>query len=237
MRCPGQDRRYWTEDAVFEVPCPECGTAVEFFKDETKGRCTKCGHRFPNPGMDFGCAAWCSLAEQCLGFVPEGDSSPKSTEGALAGRLIQRVGEEFKDEPDRMISALKAFHNAKELVGKEGGIPRIALAASLLLEVAGSAEAEVECLQKVRQLLKDVGADEETIQGVLEIVEGCRSGQQLDKTEFKIVCDAERLARLTTDHSPDQREEIEAILQDQLITDTAKQKARSWRQAANGGAE
>jgi len=215
---------------------------VEFFKDETSGRCTKCGHRFRNPGIDFGCATWCSLAEQCLGFVPEGDSAPKSTEGALAGRLIQQIGEEFKDEPDRMISALKAFHHAKELVGKEGGAPRIALAASLLLEVVASPEAQSadvqeEYLHKVRQMLRDAGADEETIQSVFEIVGCWQSGKQLDGIEFKIVCDADRLARFTTEYSPDQREEVKAVIQDQLVTDTAKQRARSWCRAVDGGNE
>ena len=242
MRCPGQDRRYWNEDAVFDVPCPECGASVEFFKDETSGRCTKCGHRFRNPGIDFGCATWCSLAEQCLGFAPEGDSTPTSTEGALAGRLIQQIGEELKDEPARMISALKAFHHAKELVAKEGGVPRIALAASLLLEIANSPEgaandAEEQCGQKVRQMLVEAGADEETIQGVAGIIECRRSGKQLDGTEFKIVSDAERLARLTTEYSPDQREEVEAIIEDQLATDTARHRARSWCQVVDGGSE
>lgn len=242
MRCPGQDRRYWNEDSVFDVPCPECGASVEFFKDETSGRCTNCGHRFRNPGIDFGCATWCSLAEQCLGFVPEGDSAPTSTEGALAGRLIQQIGEEFKDAPARMISALKAFHHAKELVAKEGGVPRIALAASLLLEIADSSEddvndAERQWGQKVRQMLVEAGADEETTRGVSEIIECCRSGTQLNGIEFEIVCDAERLARLTTEYSPEQREEVEAIIQDQLATGTARERARTWCRAVNGKSE
>jgi hypothetical protein len=225
---------------VFDVPCPECGAAVEFFKDETSGRCTNCGHRFRNPGIDFGCATWCSLAEQCLGYVPDGDSAPQSTEGALAGRLIQRIGEEFKHEPARMISALKAFHHAKELVAKEGGVPRIALAASLLLEIVASPEgdasgAEKDYGQKVRQMLQDAGAEEETMQGVSEIVGCCRSGRQMEGIEFNIVCDADRLARLTTEYSPDQRQEVEAIIQNQLVTDTARQRARSWCRAVDEG--
>jgi len=227
---------------VFDVPCPECGASVEFFKDETSGRCTKCGHRFRNPGIDFGCATWCSLAEQCLGFAPEGDSAPTSTEGALAGRLIQQIGEELKDAPARMISALKAFHHAKELVAKEGGVPRIALAASLLLEIADSPEGDAndagkECGQEIRQMLVEAGADEETTHDVSEIIGCCRSGKQLDGIEFKIVCDAERLARLTTEYSPDQREVVEAIIQDQLVTGTARERARTWCRAVNGRSE
>ena len=71
MKCPGQDVRYWKPDAVFEVPCPACGAAVEFFKDDAWRKCHKCGHRFSNPRIDLGCAEWCPYAEQCLGQRPE----------------------------------------------------------------------------------------------------------------------------------------------------------------------
>ena len=68
MKCPGQDSRYWKPGAIFEAKCPECGHAVEFFKDDTTRLCKKCGHRFLNPDMDFGCASYCKYAEQCILF-------------------------------------------------------------------------------------------------------------------------------------------------------------------------
>ena len=67
MRCPGQDTRFWKPGAIFEVPCPKCGRMVEFFKDESTRRCKQCGHKIINPKMDFGCAAYCKYAAQCLG--------------------------------------------------------------------------------------------------------------------------------------------------------------------------
>ncbi len=70
MKCPGQDSRYWKPGAIFEVRCPKCGSQVEFFKDDTTRLCKKCGHRFVNPKMDFGCASYCPYAEQCLGDLP-----------------------------------------------------------------------------------------------------------------------------------------------------------------------
>ena len=70
MRCPGQDTRYWKEDAIFEEPCPFCGEEIEFFKDDTVRKCPACGRQVPNPRMDFGCAAYCRFAEQCLGNLP-----------------------------------------------------------------------------------------------------------------------------------------------------------------------
>jgi len=70
MKCPGQDPAYWDRTAIFEVPCPSCGKPVEFFKDDTSGRCGACGYRFRNPKLDLGCAEWCPYAEQCLGVQP-----------------------------------------------------------------------------------------------------------------------------------------------------------------------
>uniref|UniRef100_A0A832LU56 Phosphohydrolase n=1 Tax=Caldimicrobium thiodismutans TaxID=1653476 RepID=A0A832LU56_9BACT len=70
MRCPGQDWRYWKEDAIFEVNCPHCGESIEFFKDDTVRKCPHCKRTVPNPRMDFGCAAYCKYAELCLGELP-----------------------------------------------------------------------------------------------------------------------------------------------------------------------
>ncbi len=70
MKCPGQDWRYWKEDAIFEINCPYCGEKIEFFKDDTVRKCPSCKKPIPNPRMDFGCAAYCKYAEICLGELP-----------------------------------------------------------------------------------------------------------------------------------------------------------------------
>ena len=70
MQCPGQDSRFWGLDAIFEAACPQCGKAVEFFKDEPTRTCKGCGLKIVNPKMDFGCASYCQFAEQCVGDLP-----------------------------------------------------------------------------------------------------------------------------------------------------------------------
>ncbi|MGB2755966.1 MAG: hypothetical protein WBD75_06130 [Phycisphaerae bacterium] len=71
-QCPGQDKRFWKPDDIFESPCPECGAAIEFWKDNVRRRCRGCGATVANPRFDMGCAAWCRFAEQCLGAAAVG---------------------------------------------------------------------------------------------------------------------------------------------------------------------
>ncbi len=235
MRCPGQDPRYWTEDFVFEVPCPECGVPVEFFKDEARGRCPKCGHRFRNPGVDLRCAQWCPLAEKCLGFVPERQLADPDKRTALAGRLLQELKECFAGRPERLALVLRSFYFARELVAQEGGEPRVVLAAALLYELAteptkpaaepGQAPADQpseqlvrsgdERIERLRHLLAQAGADEETTARVLDVLNGCRPRKPGDAprpaaeadecpaghSEVQIVADAVLLARLSLELS------------------------------------
>jgi hypothetical protein len=77
MKCPGQDSRYWKPEDIFELLCPACAAAVEFFKDDKWRACPKCGQFVKNSNLDLGCAEWCSAAEQCLldGNYPPDDAS------------------------------------------------------------------------------------------------------------------------------------------------------------------
>ena len=73
VRCPGQDQRFWKPEDIFEVRCPDCNNKMEFFKDEPKIKCRKCGRMVLNPKINLGCAKWCKYAEQCLGIIKKGD--------------------------------------------------------------------------------------------------------------------------------------------------------------------
>lgn len=66
VKCPGQDLRYWKKGDIFDVPCPDCGREVEFFKDDVRRRCPRCGRTIVNPKLDLACAEWCQHAEKCV---------------------------------------------------------------------------------------------------------------------------------------------------------------------------
>ena len=73
LRCPGQDARLLRPEDVFEVSCP-CGEAVEFFRDDARRLCPRCGRSLLNPRRDLGCAAWCRHGRECRadrGLEPE----------------------------------------------------------------------------------------------------------------------------------------------------------------------
>jgi len=89
-QCPGQDKRFWKPDDIFESPCPECGAAIEFWKDDVRRRCRGCGATVANPRFDMGCAAWCKFAEQCLGASAVGETEDAA--GADERRIRHALG-------------------------------------------------------------------------------------------------------------------------------------------------
>jgi hypothetical protein len=210
MRCPGQDTRYWTGEAAFDVACPKCGHQVEFFKDEGSQRCPNCRHKFQNPKMSFDCAQWCAYAEECLGFMPEQRAPANAGEGVLASRLIRAVKEEYAGDASRVARALLAFQHARELLAEQGGDPRTILAAAVLLAAgvdrrdprrsAGPDVPNTGGMPVATRILREIGFEEDTIGCVCRIAEAHRTGRELDTIEFKVVSDANVLARRGQTH-------------------------------------
>ena len=150
MKCPGQDMQYWTAEAIYEVNCPKCGKSVEFYKDDTTRSCSQCGHRFVNPRMDFGCAAYCKFAEQCIGTLPEEfvgaqdnlfaklweinqNATDDSGNQPSAAKILETLGanEEIRNEVCALIEAL---NNGRTTTSPEAGSLADAAAITLLEE-------------------------------------------------------------------------------------------------------
>ena len=237
MRCPGQDAQYWTGEVAFETPCPKCGGSVEFFKDESSGRCGNCGHRFRNPRVSFDCAKWCAYAEQCVGIVPDRQMPVNPGEGALASLLIQAVKQEYDRDQTRLARALTAFQYARELLSQEGGDPRIVFAATLCLEVgmetafqarraAEHESALAGSAARVKRLLTPIGLDADTIECVWNIIRSHWTGEELDTTEFKVVWDSYVLAELASSGSGGGRP-ADGAAEVRLRTGAGRRKAES----------
>jgi len=205
MRCPGQDMQYWKPGAIFEATCPECGTLVEFFKDDTARKCGKCGHRFVNPQMDFGCAAYCPYAEQCLGTLPEGLAAQK--ENLLKDRVAVEMKRYYRSDFKRIGRAGRVARYAERIGKAEKGNLAVILSAAYLHGIGsvaaeraqGSAapvDVEVQGSAAARDILANLGAREELIAEVCDIIAlqaGRRSGETVD---FRVVHDADLLETL-----------------------------------------
>ncbi|MBN2475055.1 MAG: hypothetical protein JXB62_10635 [Pirellulales bacterium] len=245
MRCPGQDRAYWKDDAASETPCPKCGYAVEFFKDESSGRCPKCGHRFGNPKVSFDCAKWCSFAEQCLGFRPQRSIQGNPGEGALVARLIREIKSHFAAEQPRIADALTVFQCARELLAKEGGDPRIVSAAALVWELdadqprrPGESAAEppdaTRSTTHARRIMQAAGLEEDLIACVCRVLESCRTGNATDTVEFQVVSDARLLAHLSAGLSAGSRKGSYEAVGGRLRTKTGKRRAQDLLESCPG---
>jgi hypothetical protein len=127
-KCPGQDQRYWTPDAIFDVQCPYCGRAIEFWKDEPSRICRGCAREVRNPRIDLACAEWCAEAEACLGHSVDGTGVAEPVVERLMALLEQRLS----DEPERLHRARRVCARVDTLLQSQTAEPSIAKPAALL---------------------------------------------------------------------------------------------------------
>jgi DNA-directed RNA polymerase subunit RPC12/RpoP/predicted HD phosphohydrolase len=211
--------QYWKPGAIYEVECPSCGKVVEFFKDDTARKCGGCGHRFVNPKMDFGCAAYCPYAEQCLGTLPEGAAAQR--ENLLKDRVAVEMKRYFKTDFKRIGHAGRVARHA-EAIGKAAqGNLAVILTAAYLHDI-GWVEAErkhgesaevhhaAEGPAVAREILERLGAQPDLIEEVCGIIAHHHDPQAEDSLNFRVVCDADLLENL------DEKQKINPVAAEKL---------------------
>jgi len=237
MRCPGQDSRYWKPGAIFEVPCPVCDNPVEFFKDESIRRCKTCGHKLVNPKMDFGCAAYCKFAEQCLGeLTPELLAQRKEL---LKDRVAIEMKQYFKRDFKRIGHATKVARYAEQIVREEKGDPAVVLSAAYLHDI-GIHEAEQKHQSTepkyqeeygppiAREILAKLGAKPEMVEEVCDIVGHHHHPRPEETVNFKVLYDADMIVNLEENQqeaklSP---EKLATMIERNFLTATGRQVAQ-----------
>jgi HD superfamily phosphodiesterase len=121
------------------------------------------------------------------------------------------------DDERRITHAFSVLDEAEQIMKKEGGDPRVVVAASLLHDI-GIREAEGPPI--ARRIMKDLGFDEETVEHVCRIVGSHRSGGDIDTPEFRIVRDAELIVNLKEGDDPPDESFLE-----KLKTETGRLRA------------
>ncbi len=244
MKCPGQDTQYWNAEAIFETECPECGHPMEFFKDDATRRCGGCKKKIVNPKMDFGCASYCKFAEQCLGTLPEEFVAQRDDlfKDRVAVEMKKYLGTDFK----RIGHAAKVANYAEKIGKKEkGNLPVILCAAYLYdigvknaLEKYDSTESEYldkESPAVARELMIKLGAKEELINEVVEIVGHHNRPKKDDDISQKILHDANMLSYMAVckDKNSVDDEEFKQKLDKLFLTTAGNELAKQVLIEAN----
>lgn len=203
FHCPGQDRRFWKPGDIFDAPCPHCGAAIEFWKDEARYKCKGCGETVMNPKLDLGCAKWCKYAKECLGVdVLHG------ADATLSQQLIEEMSRVFGDDERRIQHALHVLKYAETILEAEGGDPLIVRAAAILHDIGiheaekkhGSAAGkyqEIEGPPIARNILQELGVDKARIESICDIIAHHHTADAVDTLEFKIIWDADHIVNLS----------------------------------------
>ena len=237
MKCPGQDTRYWKAGAIFEVKCPKCGNEVEFFKDDSTRLCKKCGHRFLNPDLDFGCASYCQYAEQCIGDLPPELIAQK--EDLLKDRVAIEMKRYFKMDFKRIGHATRVARYAEQIGKEEQGNLSVILTAAYLHDI-GIKEAErkhqspaagyqeEEGPPVAREILTKLGARVELLEEVCDIVGHHHHPRAEETVSFKAVYDADLLANLEEKHkeTPLEPETLSKMIEKSFLTESGRNLAK-----------
>ncbi len=237
MKCPGQDTQYWKEDAIFEVKCPECGENVEFFKDDSARKCEHCGHRFPNPKMDFGCAAYCKYAKQCIG-----DLAPElmaERNNLLKDRVALEMKKYFRRDFKRIGHATRVARYAEAIGRREGGDMAVIMSAAYLHDIGiheaerrynstAAVHQEAEGPPIARSILMNLGAEAALIEEVCDIVGHHHHPRPEETLNFKVVYDADLIENLSEKQKESglSQKKLEHLLDTAFLTPSGSEEAR-----------
>ncbi|MBF0467678.1 MAG: HD domain-containing protein [Desulfamplus sp.] len=255
MKCPGQDTQYWNPDAIFDTKCPECGSSMEFFKDDTSRKCRNCGKRIVNPSMDFGCASYCQYADQCIATLPE--EFIKQREDLLKDRVAVEMKRYFKSDFRRIGHAMRVARYAEQIgkdelvrkndVPKENNVNLAVILCAAYLHDIGIKESErkynsnapkyqeLEGPPVARNILEKLGARAELVEEVCDIVGHHHHPRENESINFKVLYDSDLITNLEEDQKekqekneePVSRERLERIIAKSFLTRSGEQKARA----------
>jgi len=205
MKCPGQDTQYWNQESIFETTCPECGHPMEFFKDDATRRCGNCKKKIVNPKMDFGCASYCKFAEQCLGALPEEFVAKR--DDLLKDRVAVEMKRYFGTDFKRIGHAATVARFAEKIGKREKANLAVVLCAAYLHDIGIKAAEEkynssaahyqeLEGPSVAKTLMEKLGAKQELMDEVCEIIGHHHHPKGDDSLNFKVLYDADMLTNM-----------------------------------------
>lgn len=239
MKCPGQDTQYWNQDAIFNSDCPHCGQPVEFYKDDTTRTCRQCGHRFVNPRMDFGCAAYCSFAEQCIGTLPE--EFVGFRDNLLKDKVAVSMKRLYRDDFKAIGRMMRIARHAGKIATQEKADLPVVLCAAYLLDNTSqpvrdehgvgstSQQITVKSSAHARKLLTELGAKQEMIEAVCTLLTEVASPSAMASSEKNALSDAHLITHLEEQYQDGQVTDTQVadLLARNLTSDGGRVEARA----------
>lgn len=233
MKCPGQDTQQWKPGDIFEVPCSNCGRIIEFFKDDTTRKCKGCGARVLNPKIDFGCAAYCAFADQCLRELPPEMLAQRTN--IFKDRVACEMRRYFGADQKRIRHAERVADVAARILEQEPADFAVVMAAAYLHDI-GIKEAEKRYQnaeakyqeelgpQVARTLLESLKADAKLIDEVCDIIGHHHHPRKHETDNFKVLYDADYIVNLeeTCTEKPHDRGKLAQVAGKRLLTETGK---------------
>jgi hypothetical protein len=179
--------------------------------------------------MDFGCAAYCQFAEQCLGALP--DDIKEKQQDLIKDKVGMEVRRLLLQQPKLMQKAQNAARYAERL-GKDvgGDMGAVIMAAHLLyVQQADTANGQgMDFQQTPRDILDKAGAKPDVADKVESVLDQLSKPWSDPDLEVRIVRDAATLAGLEEESKAQSlsREDIEGRITQGLSTPEAQDLAR-----------
>jgi putative nucleotidyltransferase with HDIG domain len=210
---------------------------MEFFKDEPSRRCRKCGHKMVNPKMDFGCAAYCKFAEQCLGDLPPEILAQRKD--LLKDRVAIEMKNYFRRDFKRIGHATKVARYAEQIAREEKADLAVVLSAAYLHDI-GIHEAErkhgstagryqeEEGPPIAREILTRLGANPEMVEEVCDIVGHHHHPRPEETANFKALYDSDLIVNLEEDHQDQEMdpEKLARVIEKSFLTEAGRKLAK-----------
>jgi HD superfamily phosphodiesterase len=187
--------------------------------------------------MDFGCAAYCQYAEQCIGNLPPELLAQKESlfKDRVAIEMKKYFGKDFK----RIGHASRVARYAHAIANKEGGDIAVILAAAYLHDI-GIHEAEKKFQSTAaqyqeqegppiaRQIMEKLGAKQSMIDEVCDIIGHHHHPRDTETLNFKILYDSDSIVNLEEQNKekPISSERLTQIINNKFFTEQGRNEAK-----------
>ena len=196
--------------------------------------------------MDFGCAAYCKYAEQCLGDLPPELLAQRNE--LLKDRVAIEMKHFFKQDFKRIGHATKVARYAEQIVKEEKGDLAIVLSAAYLHDIGiKEAEARYQSTEPkyqeelgppiAREILTRLGANPGLIEEVCDIIAHHHHPRTEEAPNFKVVYDADMIVNLEENQKGSNLppEKLGAMIEKNFLTESGRKLARKTLFTAETG--